>query len=74
MANPYTIATITEFTDDIEFTEWLASEGFINIDSVYCDHCNELMHLQGIYRLIFPINENENKSKFLQHFQEMLMV
>lgn len=55
MANNYTLAMLNEIEDEIEFTQWLADEGFITINNVICNNCENTMILQGIFTTIFTI-------------------
>ena len=38
---------LAQFTEGIEFAEWLAQENFIKVEGVHCNHCGAVTVLQG---------------------------
>jgi len=44
----YTLDDLAEFTEGLEFAEWLGQENFIKINGVNCRHCGTAMQLRGM--------------------------
>ncbi len=59
IAMDYTLHDLEEFTDDIDFVQWLHQEQFVNLEGVLCDYCGTEMELQGnVLVLMFSVALN----------------